>query len=125
MAGCSQERCSKAVDGHYPSVERRDSNGVERVVPCAAAYALDPCRRRSLGPTLELFVSFRPVAVLSWRLDMCLHASGNDDLGGRAVRREAAAPCRRGSWALPEPAGRARGDLYTRAAGRRGQHEQG
>ena len=52
------------------------------------------------------------------------HASGNDDLGGLPVRREAAAPCRRGSWALPEPAGRARGDLYTRAAGRRGQHEQ-
>ena len=70
MAGCSQERCSNAADGHHPPAERRGSDGFERVLPCAVAYALDPCRRRSLGPTLELFVSFRPVAVLSWRLDM-------------------------------------------------------
>ena len=62
MAGCSQERCSKAADGHHPPAERRGSDGFERVLPCAVAYALDPCRRRSLGPTLELFVSFRPVA---------------------------------------------------------------
>ena len=72
MAGCRQERCSKAADGHHPPAERRGSDGFERVLPCVVAYALDPCRRRSLGPTLELFVSFRPVAVLSWRLDMCL-----------------------------------------------------
>ena len=62
MAGCSQEKCSKAANGHHPPAERRGSDGFERFLPCAVAYALDPCRRRSLGPTLELFVSFRPVA---------------------------------------------------------------
>ena len=72
MPGCSQERCSKAADGHHPPAERRGSDGFERVLSCAVAYALDPCRRRSVGPSLELFVAFRPVAVLSWRLDMCL-----------------------------------------------------
>ena len=72
VAGCSQESCSKAADGHHPPAERRGSDGFERVLSCAVAYDLDPCRRRSVGPSLELFVTFRPVAVLSWRLDMCL-----------------------------------------------------
>ena len=81
MAGAAAKkggRCSKAANGHHPPAERRGSDGFERFLPCAVAYALDPCRRRSLGPTLELFVSFRPVAMLSWRLDisldMCLPA---------------------------------------------------
>ena len=72
VAGCSQERCSKAANGHHPPAERRGSDGFERVLSCAVAYALDPCRRRSSGPSLELFVSFWSVAVVSWRLDMCL-----------------------------------------------------
>ena len=70
--GCSQEKCSKAANGHHPPAERRGSDGFERVLSCAVAYDLDPCRRRSVGPSLELFVTFRPVAVLSWRLDRCL-----------------------------------------------------